>query len=89
MNIQLIMEAIYRIEKELAIVKQEMSHQIPQKKPRKLTDKQILRDEALRTLAQQREKDRLRAKKMFKKEFEALAAREKDLEKLLTKNRCS
>jgi len=86
MNLQLILDAISRIEQELAIVKTEISSQAL-KSPRKLTDKQIFHNEALKTLAKQKQKDRLRAEKMFKKEFEDLADREKELEKLLAKNK--
>lgn len=87
MNLQLILDAISRIEQELAIVKSELASQALLKPPKKLTKKQIFHNEVLKTLATQKQKDRLRAEKMFKKELEDLADREKELEKLIAKNK--
>ena len=84
MNLQMILNAVSRIEKDLALIKLEMSSQTT-KKPRKLTEKQIFHNEVLKTLAKQKQKDSLRAEKMFKKEFEDLAEREKVLDEKLAK----
>jgi tRNA uridine 5-carbamoylmethylation protein Kti12 len=90
MNLQKLLEQLSKIENEIHLIKEEIIIQISEmeemtieipKKSKNISKKQKLHNEAIASLAERREHDRIRALKLFAHELEDLEELEKKLNK--------